>query len=160
MLCTDKGSMVQAQYCSEWTELWYGTLVRFLCHEMTQPELCELIIVSKYYYWFASNVCKPDTSGSRLKVPFAVTRHIYSFEFIFSLWPPISLLTCTCTPLWVFSVRVRASPHGIFGCFADEWSLMGFSCRFVVSDEILDFQIGSQRWTPFEIWGSFAAFRP
>ena len=29
MLCTDEGSMVQAQYyCSEWTELWYGTLVQ------------------------------------------------------------------------------------------------------------------------------------
>ena len=25
MLCIDKRSMVQAQYCSEWTELWYGT---------------------------------------------------------------------------------------------------------------------------------------
>ena len=22
--CTDKGSMVRAQYCSEWTELGYG----------------------------------------------------------------------------------------------------------------------------------------
>ena len=35
-------------------------------------------------------------------------------------------LTCTCTPLWVFSVRVRASPYGIFDRFEDEWSLMGF----------------------------------
>ena len=26
MLCIDKRSMVQAQYCSEWTELWYDTL--------------------------------------------------------------------------------------------------------------------------------------
>ena len=26
ILCTDKGSMVQVQYRSEWTELWYGTL--------------------------------------------------------------------------------------------------------------------------------------
>ena len=72
------------------------------------------------------------------------------------LWPPISLLTCTCNPLWVFSVRVRASPYGIFGrfkdewslmwfsCrFADEWSLMGFSYRFVVSDAIWDFQFVS-----------------
>ena len=41
------------------------------------------------------------------------------------LWPPISLLTCTCTPLWVFSVRARASPYGIFGRSEDEWSLMG-----------------------------------
>ena len=24
MQCTDKGSMVRAQYCSEWTELGYG----------------------------------------------------------------------------------------------------------------------------------------
>ena len=29
-----------------------------------------------------------------------------------------------------------------------------------MSDAIWDFQIGSQRRTPFEIWGSFAAFRP
>ena len=70
------------------------------------------------------------------------------------LWPPIFLLTCicTCTPLWVFSVRVRASPYGIFGRYEDDWSLMGFSCRFadewslvgfsyrfVVSDAIWDF---------------------
>ena len=26
MLFIDTRSMVQAQYCSEWTELWYGTL--------------------------------------------------------------------------------------------------------------------------------------
>ena len=26
MLCIDKRSMVRAQYCSEWTELWYGTI--------------------------------------------------------------------------------------------------------------------------------------
>ena len=39
-------------------------------------------------------------------------------------------LTCTCTPLWDFSVRVRASPYGIFDRFEDEWSLMGFACRF------------------------------
>ena len=48
MLCTDKGSMVQAQYCSEWTELWYGTLFRFLCYEMTQPELSLLSPLSIY----------------------------------------------------------------------------------------------------------------
>ena len=40
------------------------------------------------------------------------------------LWPPISLLTCTCTHLWVFSVRERASPCGMFDRFEDEWSLM------------------------------------
>ena len=66
--------------------------------------------------------------------------------------------TCTCTPLWVFSVRVRASPYGIFDRFADEWSLMGFSYRFVVSDAIWDFQCVWQRWTPFEFWESFPAF--
>ena len=37
---------------------------------------------------------------------------------------------------------------------------MGCSYRFVVSDAIWDFQIVSQRWTPFEFWGSLAAFRP
>ena len=30
----------------------------------------------------------------------------------------------------------------------------------MVSDAIWDFQIVSQRWTRFEFWGSFAAFRP
>ena len=46
-----KDQWFKAQYCSEWTELWYGTLVRFLCSEMTmmtEPELCEFIILSKY----------------------------------------------------------------------------------------------------------------
>ena len=33
MQCTDKGSLVRAQYCSKWTELGYG-MVRFLCSEM------------------------------------------------------------------------------------------------------------------------------
>ena len=40
--------MAQAQYRSELTELWCGTLVQFLCYDMTQPELCEIIIFFKY----------------------------------------------------------------------------------------------------------------
>ena len=36
-----------------------------------------LLSSSSIYYWLASNVCKSDTSGSRRKVPFAVTHHIY-----------------------------------------------------------------------------------
>ena len=48
ILHSDKRSIVQAQYCSKRTELWYDTLVQFLCSEMTQPELCELIILFKY----------------------------------------------------------------------------------------------------------------
>ena len=48
MLCTDKGSMVQAQYCSKLTEFWYGTHVRFFWYEITEPEFCQLIILSKY----------------------------------------------------------------------------------------------------------------
>ena len=35
MLCTDKDQWLKAQYCSEWTKLWYVMLVRFLCSEMT-----------------------------------------------------------------------------------------------------------------------------
>ena len=31
--CTDKGSMVQEQYCSEWSEFKYITPVRFPCFE-------------------------------------------------------------------------------------------------------------------------------
>ena len=45
MLFTDNGSVVQE---TEWIELWYGTLVRFLCYEMTEPGLCEFIILFKY----------------------------------------------------------------------------------------------------------------
>ena len=37
MICKDRGSI-----CSEWTVLWYETLVRSLC---TEPELCEFIIL-------------------------------------------------------------------------------------------------------------------
>ena len=33
MLCTENGFMVQAQYCSEWSELQDSTLVRFPCSE-------------------------------------------------------------------------------------------------------------------------------
>ena len=107
--------------------------------------------------------------------PFGVCIPFWVYIPFWPLWPPISLLTCTCT-LYGFSAyvsRVRASPYGIFGRFEDEWSLMGFSCRFadewslmgfsyrfVVSDAIWDFQFVSQRWTPFEFWRSFAAFRP
>ena len=36
-----------------------------------------LISCSSIYYQLASKVCGSDTSGSRPKVPFAVTRHIY-----------------------------------------------------------------------------------
>ena len=67
MLCTDKGSMVQAQYCSQRTELWYDKLVQFLCYEMPNPSCVSLLSSSSIHYWFASNVCKPDKSGSRLK---------------------------------------------------------------------------------------------
>ena len=89
------------------------------------------------------------------------------------LWPPISCLHVHA-PLYGFSAYVYVHPlMGFIGHFEDEWSLMGFSCRFadewslmgfsyrfVVSDAIWDFQFVSQRWTPFEFWGSFAAFRP
>ena len=33
MQCTDKGSMVQAQYCSEWSQLRISTFGKFLCSE-------------------------------------------------------------------------------------------------------------------------------
>ena len=84
------------------------------------------------------------------------------------LWPPISLLTCTCIPLWVFSVRVRASPYGIFGRFEDEWSLMGFLAVSKTSEALWGFHAVSQTsealwvfltvswWvTPFGIFSSF-----
>ena len=85
MLYVQKGSMVQAQYCSEWTELWYGTLHGSIpLFQDDRTRVASFSSFSSIYYWLTSNVCKSDTSGSRLKVPFAVTRHIYfiSFHFI------------------------------------------------------------------------------
>ena len=98
--------------------------------------------------------------------------HIFAYVYMHSFMG--FQRTCTCIPLWDFwSFRRRVKPYGTFGRFEDEWSLMGFSCRFadewslmgfsyrfVVSDAIWDFQFVSQRWTAFEFWGSFAAFRP
>ena len=51
MQCTDNGLMVQAQYCSERTELgWYGTLVRFLCSDMID-EGTTSIVCSYLWIW-------------------------------------------------------------------------------------------------------------
>ena len=36
--------MVQANYCPKWTELWYGTLVRFFCSNSDRPR-----VVRVYY---------------------------------------------------------------------------------------------------------------
>ena len=46
----DKGSMVQAQYCSEWTDLGYGMarFFRFLCSEMIDEGLLRLDFSSQY----------------------------------------------------------------------------------------------------------------
>ena len=41
----------------------------------SNPSCESLLSSSIIYYWLASYVCEPDTSGSRLKVHFAVTRH-------------------------------------------------------------------------------------
>ena len=86
MLCTDKGSMVQTQYCSEWTELvmvWHDYSIP--CSNMTyagrrnlncvwllkdlaqgdKDQSCEnLLSSSSIYYWFASSDCKSDTRGA------------------------------------------------------------------------------------------------
>ena len=48
MLCTDKGSIVQAQLLFWMAELWYCMPVRFICSEMTELELWEFIILFKY----------------------------------------------------------------------------------------------------------------
>ena len=72
-----KDQWCKHSYCSEWIELWYGMPVRFLWSEMTELALCEFIILFKYLLLIASNVCESDTSGSRPKVSFAVTHHIY-----------------------------------------------------------------------------------
>ena len=87
-----------------------------------------------------------------------LTAHIFAYMY---MHPFMGFQRTYVHPLcdfWPFRRRVK--PYGFSCRFADEWSLMGFSYRFVVSDAIWDFQFISQRWTPFEFWRSFAAFRP
>ena len=68
MLCIDKRSMVQAQYCSEWTELWYGTLQGSIpLFRDDRTRVASVSSSSSIYYWSASNNCKSDTSGSDLR---------------------------------------------------------------------------------------------
>ena len=89
MLCTDKGSMVQAQYCSKWTELWCGMFqgsIHLFRDDRTKFQGSIHLfqddrtrVVRVYHplpvFIIVFNVCKADTSGSRLTVPFAVRHH-------------------------------------------------------------------------------------
>ena len=56
-ICTDKESMVQTHYCSEWTKLWYGRASRVdsSYSRTIEPESSEFIIPFRYLlfiiYW-------------------------------------------------------------------------------------------------------------
>ena len=83
------------------------------------------------------------------------------FWSLYSLSAPLAAHIFACTdvhaPLYGFSAYVYVHPlMGFLAVSQTSEALWGFH----VIDAIWDFQIGSQRWTPFEIWGSFAAFRP
>ena len=80
MLFQIMGQWFKAQYCSEWTELWYGMHVWFLVPRWPwwPNQSCAILLSSSsIYHWLIYNVCKSDTSRNRLKVPFAVTHHKY-----------------------------------------------------------------------------------
>ena len=99
MLCTDKGSMVQAQYCSEWTEfLWHASSFDSFVPKWPNQNSASLLSSLSIYHWLASNVCKSDTSGSWLKVPFAVTRHIL---------PPRCQSKSLKSPLRITSIKTQ-----------------------------------------------------
>ena len=81
MLCADKGLMVQSTvlFRMDWIMVWHACLIPWFRDDHDdQPELCEFIIFFKYLLLIDLYVCKSDTSGNRLKVPFAVMRHKYT----------------------------------------------------------------------------------
>ena len=117
MQCTHKGSMVRAQYCSEWTGLGYGMARLFdsfvprwliqtqplLCIGFGQagqgPELCEFTTLLKFSlligFW------KSDTSGSQLKVPFAVTYHKFIMHNLqIGVWKRWFFVLCCFFLIW------------------------------------------------------------
>ena len=90
--------MVRAQYCFRlnWVRLWYDTLVQFVCSKMIEEGTTSIVCIylriwpretrtrvvqsllpsSSINYWLVSR--SQDTSGSRPKVPFVVTCHVWS----------------------------------------------------------------------------------
>ena len=75
MMLQIKDQWFKTQYCSEWTYWTVWQACSIPLSQITKPELCEFIILFQVFYWLASYVCKSETSGSRPKVPFAVTSH-------------------------------------------------------------------------------------
>ena len=87
MLCTDKGSITvringSKHSCTVLNGLNYMARLfdSFVPRWPWWPNqsCASLLSSSSIYYWLIYNVCKSDPSGNRLKVPFAVTRHILS----------------------------------------------------------------------------------
>ena len=105
MLCTNKGSMVQAQSCFEWTSYGMARLFDFFVMRWPNSSCASLLSSSCIYHWLASNVCKPDTSGGRLQVPFAVTHHIYAVYY------NLHLFDCDIgSQIFVFHFLIYCSP--------------------------------------------------
>ena len=79
MLCTDKGSMVQSTvlFWMDWVTVWHACSIPLFQDDYDEQTWVEQVYypLPSIYYWLIYNVCKSDTSGNRLKVPFAVTRH-------------------------------------------------------------------------------------
>ena len=90
MLCTDKGSRVEThKFWMDQVMVCARSKVRFFCSKMTEPELCEFIILFKYYYILASNVCESEiieSWHSWHKAPSTVTSHLCKWAACHNMW--------------------------------------------------------------------------
>ena len=82
MLCTDNGSMGQTHsstVLNDWIMVWQACSFVPRWPWWPNQSCASLLSSLSIYYWLIYNICKSDTSGNRLKVPFAVTRHRFTF---------------------------------------------------------------------------------
>ena len=63
----------------DWVMVWHASRFDSFVPKWPNWSCASLLSSSSIYCWLASNVYKSDTSGSRLKVPFAVTHHTYIY---------------------------------------------------------------------------------
>ena len=101
----------------DWVMVWHASRFESFVPKWPNQSCVHLLIFSSIYYWFAwmaSNVCKSDTSGSQLKVPFAVTRHIQMcLRAIRGDLPP----KCVALPFWQKLQKFFNMSGPLFVCF-------------------------------------------
>ena len=54
----------------DWIMVWHASRFDSFVPRWLNQSCANLVSPSSIYYWLASSVCKSDTCGSRLKVPF------------------------------------------------------------------------------------------